>query len=137
MGHVKTKIIIRNLYDVERLAEGEISAEDVRQEELEALVDTGATSMCLPASTIRRLGLRKIDECDIRTANGIVRRSVYTADIEALGRRSPFQVTEVPDDCPALIGVIVLEAFDLVVDPTTETLTTNPAHGGKWTSFAY
>ena len=126
MGHVKTKIIVRNIYDVERQAVGEITADEVRQEELEALVDTGATSMCLPMSVIRRLGLRRIDETEIRTANGKVRRGVYNAEIEALGRRSPFQVVEVSDDCPALVGVIVLEAFDLVVDPTKETLTTNP-----------
>jgi len=137
MGHVRTKITVRNIYDVERLAVGEISADQVRQEEIEAIVDTGATSMCLPASVIERLNLRKVDKVEIRTANGRAMRNVYVAEIEVLGRRSPFQVTEVTDDCPALVGVIVLEAFDLVVDPTKEALTPNPAHGGKWTSYAY
>jgi hypothetical protein len=40
-------------------------------------------------------------------------------------------VTEVPDDCPILIGQIPLELLDFVVDPSGQKLIGNPEHGGE------
>ena len=38
--------------------------------------------------------------------------------------------TELPDECPVLIGQIPLEDLDFVVDPVGRRLIGNPAHGG-------
>jgi hypothetical protein len=40
-------------------------------------------------------------------------------------------VTEIPDDCPVLIGQVPLELLDFVVDPKGQRLIGNPAHGGE------
>ena len=40
-------------------------------------------------------------------------------------------VTELPEDCPVLIGQIPLKLLDFVVDPTSRRLIGNPDHGGE------
>lgn len=57
MGQVKAKIKVENLVDVLLAERGELPPEKVRQVEMEALVDTGATLLCLPSGVIKELGL--------------------------------------------------------------------------------
>jgi hypothetical protein len=40
-------------------------------------------------------------------------------------------VLELPDDCPVLIGQVAIEAMDWVIDPISQKLIGNPAHGGE------
>ena len=56
MGKVMTKLKLANLYDVQDARKGRIRPEDVRAVEIDALVDTGATTMCIPADVTARLG---------------------------------------------------------------------------------
>jgi hypothetical protein len=49
MGRVMTKIKLTNNTDSDLAAAGAISIESVRSVEIEALVDTGATMLALPA----------------------------------------------------------------------------------------
>lgn len=138
MGQVKTKVKIENRKDRILAENGSITSDQIRQVEIEAIVDTGATSLSLPISIIEKLGLVKTEERFIRTANGRVLRRVYSdAWVTILGRSHIFGVVELPDDRPPLIGVVVLEELDLAPNPTKETLEFNPAHGGEWTSYAY
>lgn len=138
MGQVKANITISNQIDLELSEKGHISPEKVRQVEIEGIIDTGAMSLCLPISIIEKLGLRQIDKRMIRTANGAVVRRVFAAAwVTILGRSSIFSVIELPDDCPPLIGVIILEELYLASNPAKETLEFNPEHGGEWTSYAY
>lgn len=138
MGQVKVKIKIVNQYDLLKAQEKVIKQDEIRLTELEALVDTGAMGLYLPISVIEKLGLRIIDKRVIRTANGSVIRRVFAdAWITILGRSIPFPIVELPDDCPPLIGVTVLQELDLVPNTTKEVLEPNPEHGGEWTSYAY
>jgi hypothetical protein len=41
-----------------------------------------------------------------------------------------YQVTELPDELPNVVGQIPLEGMDWVVDPVGQRLIGNPAHGG-------
>jgi hypothetical protein len=36
------------------------------------------------------------------------------------------------DEIPALIGVLVLEAMDYIVNPLTGQVEGNPQHNGQW-----
>ena len=138
MGQVTAKVKIANQGDVELSERGQIPSEEVRQIEVEGVIDTGATSLSLPTSMIKKLGLRQVDKRKIKTANGSVVRRVYSpALITILGRSSVFRVVELPEDVPPLIGTIVLEELDLVPNPTAEQLEPNPKHGGEWISYAY
>ena len=48
-----------------------------------------------------------------------------------IGGDCPMDVTELPDECPVLIGQLPLEALDFVVDPVNQRLIGNPPHGGE------
>lgn len=56
------KITAENLADVIRAKAGELPEDRVRHIEVEALVDTGATLLCLPKSKIDELGLLLLDK---------------------------------------------------------------------------
>jgi hypothetical protein len=44
------------------------------------------------------------------------------------------EVSELPDDCPVLVGQLALEAMDFVVDPVNQRVIGNPEHNGEWIS---
>lgn len=96
--------------------------------ETEALVDTGATLLALPANLIKNLSLRKMRAVPVRYANNqIESRDLYTAvTLEILGRSATFDVLELPEGSQSLIGQIPLEALDLVVNPKSGKLSPNP-----------
>lgn len=129
MGQVTVPIKVTNWLDLEKLALGEQSA-PARTVRTEALVDTGAVKFHLKASLIRQLGLRPVSEVTSRTmANVSVRRRVFSpADLEIQGRSGRFDVIELPDELPNVIGQIPLEDLDWVVDLRNRKLIPNPEH---------
>jgi len=106
--------------------------------ETDALVDTGATRLYLRSSVIRALGLKKTGAVDSKTTNGVRRRAVYQpVRIDLMGRSGTFDVVEVDDTVPNLLGQIPLEYLDFVVDPSGRKLIPNPEHGDKQMSEEY
>ena len=96
------------------------------------MVDTAATSLMLPRQLIAQLGLRPFRTRQARTAAGPVTLNVYEAvRLIVQGREFTGDVSEVADDYPVLIGRIPLEALDFVIDPQSQRLIGNPAHGGE------
>jgi len=49
-----------------------------------------------------------------------------------MDRTATFDVAEVPDDCPNLIGYIPLEQLDFVLDLPGQRIIPNPAHDGEF-----
>lgn len=138
MGHVKARIKVQNYLDWVAFKEGGIPEDAIRSVEVETIVDTGATFLCLPAYFIEELGLHAGDRQRGQTANGFVARTLYgVAQITLFGRSVQMSVMETDDETPPLIGVLVLEALDLVVDPRRERLIPNPDYGGQWTVHAF
>jgi len=100
-----------------------------RSEEVDAVIDTGATLVVMPRDVVDRLGLTKIRDVRVRYGNGKVEtRSVYSAvTLELKGRSGTFDVLAEDVGSQPLIGQVVLEVLDLVVDPRSRRLTPNPA----------
>ena len=128
-----TQIELENLYDLAAVALGVMKPEDVRRITVtDALVDTGATGLCLPTPLIEQLGLTPIETRRARTATGIVDRLLYSAvQFTILERASIMQITDLPEGSPVLVGHMVLEHLDLCVD-IKKGLIYNPAHDGEW-----
>ena len=128
-----TRIELANQKDLVLAEAGVISTEDVRRLTVEdALVDTGATGLCLPTSLIRQLGLDPLRTVQARTATGIVDLTIYSdVHFTVLERPGKLEVTSLPDGSPVLVGHIVLELLDLCVD-IEKGLIYNPAHDGAW-----
>ena len=129
-----TRIELENLKDLHAVELGILNAEDVRKLTIEdALVDTGATGLCLPKSLVEHLGLTPIRNIRVQTANGPAERTFYSeVKYTVLDRSHSIQVTDLPEDAPVLVGHMVLEALDLCVD-MRKGLIHNPANGGAWT----
>ena len=99
--------------------------------EVEASVDTGATRLYLKPSVIKALGLRKLEEIQSQTTNGTRTRGVYDpVRRELMGRHGTFDVVDIDEQVPNLLGQVPLEVLDFVVDPKRQKLIANPEHGG-------
>jgi predicted aspartyl protease len=138
MGRVTAEITVENLKDLWDAKEGQIADSAIRRATIpDALVDTGATFLSLPTTLIQKLGLRKSSSRRIMTSKGPAESDVYESDVyEAVrltiqGRTCTQDVMEVPDQVPALVGQLPLEALDFVVDPIQQRVSGNPAHGGE------
>ncbi len=98
--------------------------------EVNALVDTGATFMCVSEEIALQLGfdITEVSRQVVTLADGHQRKVPKIAPIEiAFGNRT--YVTEaVVLGNEALMGVIPMEAMDLVVDPRQQILIANPQH---------
>lgn len=137
MGKVVVKLKLTNYVDLQ-LAKLKLRKAKPRTAEAEALVDTGATRLYLQSSLIKQLGLKKESEVSSKTTNGVRRRAVYSATrLDLMGRHGAFEVVEVDDDVPNLLGQIPLEYLDFVVDPRGQKLIPNPEHGDKQMSEEY
>ena len=133
MGKVLVTAKIENLADLFSADQGLIPPAQVRSVEVsDALVDTGATGLSLPQRLISQLGLKPLRTRRARTSAGTVTVQVYgTVRLTIQGRECPTDVSEVPDECPVLVGQVPLEVLDFVVDPVSQRLIGNPAHGGE------
>lgn len=128
-----TEIKLANLRDLFLVETGTVKPENVRRLTVaDALVDTGATGLCLPTSLIETLGLTSVGKRTARTANGIVDRTVYSeVEYTLLERSSTIRVTDLPEGSPVLVGHIIMETLDLCID-MKRGLIYNPAHGDDW-----
>ena len=133
MGKVLVAAKIENLADLLEVRQGRLSADQVRSVNVaDALVDTGATMLSLPARLIQQLGLQRHRTRTAKTTAGTVSFGIFEpVRLTVQSRDCVIEVAEVPDDCPPLIGQVPLELLDFVVDPMGQALIGNPAHDGQ------
>ncbi|MFL5245707.1 MAG: aspartyl protease family protein [Gemmataceae bacterium] len=133
MGKVLVRAKVENLKDLYKVDLGLIPQNEARFVEVSnALVDTGATALSMPRQLIAQLGLDPVRRRQARTSAGTITVQVFaTVRLTIQGRDCVCDVTELPDDCPVLIGQVPLEILDFVVDPVNQRLIGNPAHGGE------
>ena len=137
MGKVIVTIKLTNLKDTFLKAAGARPGKP-RVVEVEALVDTGATRLYLKPSVIKKLGLARTDTVRSQTTNGDAIRYKYEpVELELMDRRETFDVIEVPENVPNLLGQVPLEVLDFVVDAKGQRLIPNPAHGGEQMTEEY
>jgi len=132
MGKVTARVKLTNQGDLVLQQRG-LATCAPREIEVETLVDTGATRLYLKPSVIQRLGLLKVDEVVTRTTNGDRTRNVFEpVRLELMQRSGNFDVVDIDEHLPNLLGQIPLEYLDLVVDPKAREVRPNPEHGDKF-----
>ena len=137
MGKVIVKIKLTNLFDL-GMQQRNLSKAKPRAVEVEALVGTGATRLYLKPSVIRALGLEKVQNVISRTSNGPAKRAVYEpVRLDVQGRFGNFDVVNLTEDVPNLLGQIPLEYLDFVVDAKRRKLIPNPEHGNMQMTEEY
>tara|TARA_A100001015_G_scaffold244513_1_gene280029 strand:+ start:458 stop:880 length:423 start_codon:yes stop_codon:yes gene_type:complete len=128
MGKVVIKALLSNNQDLTRLADGRIVVDQVRQQEQELIVDTGARAVGLPLSIIERLGLPPTRKVTVTLSDGSRQeRQLYgELRVQVGDRDDVFSCVAKPEGAPLLLGQLVLEALDLVVDCGRQQLIPNP-----------
>lgn len=94
-----------------------------RAEEVELLVDTGATFTVLPAELWQRIGLADETTRRLRTANGrVLERAQGLAYIEVDGHLGTVPVVQGGEGDIPVLGVTSLEILGLAFDPVGRQL---------------
>ena len=128
VGSVFTDIVVANKNDLilataELLAHGEVRRVRVP----DVLVDTGATTLCLPRATIAALGLSPKRRIVVRTASGEVETELFEqAELTVAGETATVECVALPDGSQPLLGVIPLEMMGLEPDLTRHMLRVLP-----------
>ena len=128
MGEVRVKARLTNAVDEELARRGMLGAEQVRTYEADALVDTGAVRVVVPAQVVSRLGLGVRGRRVAEDADGPEEIVDVTGPlvVELEGRDTLEEALVLGDE--VLIGQTVLEKLDLFVDCQRRRLVPNPAH---------
>jgi len=123
MGVFRVRIKMRNLFN-DFLPE-EQRGEDV---ECEAMVDSGAAELALPAEIVERLKLRPLDTVRAYTADGGQHeyRVCGIVELEVQERRCHVRAIELPRGAEPLLGSVPLEEMDWHISPQEKTLLPNP-----------
>ena len=124
MGRFAVEFEVANLTDVTLAEAGLLAPDKVRRAKIQGIVDPGATRLVLPQSVAKALGLKKTGTVTVKYADGrtAVRPTVQGVQVDLLGRRSIFTASIEPRRQTALIGAIVLEDLDFLVDCTHQRL---------------
>jgi predicted aspartyl protease len=124
VGRFSVEFNVANFADIANAREGVLQPDKVRRQTISGVVDCGATQLVLPLAVVKRLGLKSSGKVKVRYADErtTLRDMVEGVYIEILGRHSVFSAIVEPKRRSALIGAIVLEALDLLVDCTNQRL---------------
>ncbi|MBM3882779.1 MAG: aspartyl protease [Verrucomicrobia bacterium] len=110
VGKIIQKARLSNSAQMAAVRAGKLPRSRVRSLEVAFLVDTAAAMICLPPKEIETLGLRKLHERDVVTANGLVKRGVYEpVRLQVMDREADLNVMDVPTGTPPLLGYLPLD----------------------------
>ncbi len=109
---------VANYNDLAAVERGDLEPSKVRRLTIAGLVDTGASRLVLPKKVVEQLGLKPSEYVKVKYADGrsTKRPVVQGVHVELQGRTSIFKATVEPKRDTALIGAIVLEDLDFLVD---------------------
>ena len=118
MGRFNVDFEVANNDDLALVRRGLLPADQVRRQTVSGVVDPGAAMLVLPEGVVKQLGLPLGGKIKVRYADGrrAQRREAKGAHVKLLGREDTFTALIEPKRETALIGAIVLEALDLLVD---------------------
>jgi aspartyl protease family protein len=129
MGKVMEKIKLTNDYELAQAEAGTLDVSSVRTVEIEALVDTGATMMMLPADIVAHLGVPIRGQRKVRYADSRIEEVPWVSGIriDVRGRSAVVSALVGVAGSTALLGQIPLEEMDFIVDPKSRELRPNPS----------
>ncbi len=128
MGEVVVNVELESAGDLALVAAGALAERDVRRLSLQIVVDTGASSLMLPQEIVDALGLPVVRTTRVQYADGR-RESLLVAGPIALtvaGRSGNFDCIVGRRGVEPLLGQIVLESLDLLVDCPAQRLVPRP-----------
>jgi len=128
MGEIRVKVKLTNALDEALARRGQLTPQQVRSSEVDALIDTGVVRSVVPPQVAQDLGLQIRGQRVAEYADGRKEPVGVTEPliIEYLQRDTLEEALVLGDE--VLIGQTVLEKLDLVADCANRRLIPNPAH---------
>jgi clan AA aspartic protease len=128
MGAIRTQVKLTNAVDDELVRRGLLAPRLLRECETEGLIDTGAVNLVIPSEIVEQLGLRILSQQLVKYADGRKETVGVTGPviIECEGRKTIEDALVTGDE--VLIGQVVLEKLDFLVDCKNQRLIPNPAN---------
>nr|VFK33247.1 MAG: clan AA aspartic protease, AF_0612 family [Candidatus Kentron sp. MB]VFK76113.1 MAG: clan AA aspartic protease, AF_0612 family [Candidatus Kentron sp. MB] len=123
MGVFRVPITMRNWQN--RFLPEDQWGEDV---DCDAIVDTGAAELAIPAKLVQRLNLEQTGEVRVSTADGgeHTYRIFGIVDLSVQGRSCQVRAIEIPHGVEPLLGAVPLEEMDWHISPLERKLVPNP-----------
>lgn len=124
VSRFKVELNLANNTELGAAKLGLLDPDKVRRVKILGVVDSGASLLVLPQDTVKQLGLPTSGDISVRYANNRTakRKTVDDVYLELQGRHGTFTAIVEPKRDTALIGAIVLEALDLLVDCRKEEI---------------
>ena len=134
MGRFSVEFEVANYADLIRAQDGTLPPDQVRRETIQGVVDSGATKLVLPQAVVKRLGLPLGDPIQVRYADGrkAQREGAEGVYVQLLGRHGTFTAVVEPRRKTALVGAIVLEDLDLLVDCVAQRVVPRDPRGATY-----
>lgn len=127
MGRFSAEVELANNFDVLREQAGEMCPDQVRRIRIREVVDSGATRLVISEAMALQLGrdTSRSAKVRFRYADGHTAERAIAEQIHLTygGRHSVFNAIVEPGRESALIGAIVLEDLDFLVDCVAQRLT--------------
>ena len=131
MGRFNVEFVVANYGDMALADRGLLPADKVRRHTISGVVDCGAARLVLPQAVVKQLGLSAADQITVKYADGrrAQRRQAKGVYVELMGRDGTFTAIVEPKRETALIGAIVLEDLNFLVDCQNQRLVPRDPHG--------
>ena len=125
MGQLHVPVTLHNTRELVMTQLGHLDTAQVHTLETKALVDTGAMHLVVPPGLAEHLGLVRLRAQAVTMADG--RDGVYdqTEPVTVEVRGRSYALSALVMGHTVLLGAIVLEGLDLVVDPVRQRLMPN------------
>lgn len=118
MGRVIVTFELMNYYDLKMVEGGHLTPDKIRRVSLQGVADSDASRLVLPKGVVDLLGLSAGGQATVHYADrsSQKRDMVNDAFVQLLGRGSVFNAIVEPNRTDALLGAIVMEDLDLIID---------------------
>ncbi len=119
--------LIRNA-DITNANDDLIKEEDIKRMTVNALVDTGASTLVINESIAQQLNLTEVEKTEALLADGSLQkvRIVTGVEVRFKNRRTVVDAVVVPGNAEVLLGAIALEGMDVIIDMQNDELRIPP-----------
>ena len=128
MGEVKVEIELENAGDQEIARRGYLQEGQLRSAKVPILVDSGAVMLMLPQDLVEALGLNEVGKAIVTYADERKEERPIAGiiTVKVGNRLTSVNCVVRPPNSEPLLGQIVLEAMDLLVDCAQQKLLPRP-----------
>lgn len=130
MGLIYASITIINGEDLTLARRHIIGLDEVKQMDINMLVDTGAYNLCINEEIQEQMQFPVVEKRKAETADGRIVECDVVSNVEVRfkNRATSCRAMVLPRNCEPLLGAIPLEDMDVLIHPQRQELIVNPDH---------